>query len=108
MGQHRHPRLLLAARRRGRRMTDLTLDLHPLELPDHEPEATIADRFAAFHAANPHVLAALIRLFEDARAHGVERWGVKAAFEVLRWSGFRATGQPYLLNNDFTALYGRL
>ena len=90
-------------------MTDgLTLDLYPLDVPEHEPEASISERFEAFHAANGHVLTAIARLFDDVRAHGGDRFSVKAAFEILRWQGMRTTGQPYVLNNDFTAPYGRL
>lgn len=87
--------------------TELTLELFPLDVPEHESEATIAERFAAFDAANPHVYKAIVLLFKDAQDHGLERFGVKAAFEILRWKGARTTGQPYILNNDFTALYGR-
>lgn len=85
--------------------TDLTLDLYPLDVPTHEPEATIAERFAEFDARNPHIFAAIVRLFEDARDHGLDRFGVKAAFEILRWQGARTTGEPYRLNNTLTAPY---
>lgn len=88
-------------------MNDLTLDLPGIIVPDTTPEQTIEERWEAFHEANPHVGRALIQLFEDARAHGVERWSVKAAFEILRWQGMRTTGDRYALNNDFTALAGR-
>lgn len=37
----------------------LALPLGDLITPDYEPEATLADRFEAFHAANPHVADAL-------------------------------------------------
>lgn len=88
--------------------TQLTFDLAPLVTPDYAPEATIAERFAAFHAANPHVADAL----ESLAAEWLDlhpRIGTKALVERLRWeSGISTHGDPYLINNDFTAHYGRL
>lgn len=87
----------------------LALPLGSLVIPEHPRHATIAERFEAFHAANPWILGALIALIEDARTHGETRVGVKALFERLRWSFNRATvGERWKLNNDYTSRYARL
>ena len=91
-------------------MTDqLALDLSPLVQPDYSPRASIEERFAQFHASNPHVLTALETLAADFLAAGRERIGIGMLFEVLRYqSGIRTTGDVYALNNDYRALYVRL
>ncbi|MBO9524307.1 MAG: hypothetical protein J7518_22445 [Nocardioidaceae bacterium] len=89
-------------------MTQLAFDLAPLVEPTYEKDATLAERFAAFHDANPHVA--------DALEHLAAQWltrhdhvGMKALFERLRWeSGIRTEGDPYCLNNNWTAYYARL
>jgi hypothetical protein len=84
----------------------LTLDLHPLEPVPHV--GTIDERFAAFHAANPHVYRNLVTLARDLHQDG-RRVGMKMLFEVLRWQHLRTTGdQGFTLNNDFSSRYARL
>ena len=86
----------------------LTLPLAPLVEPDYTPELTIAERFAAFHAANPHVADALEALAAEWLAHH-RKVGVKALVERLRWeSGIQTHGDAYRINNVFTAHYARL
>lgn len=65
-------------------MTDVPLPIEGLVYPDADPTLTHQQRFEQFAAANEWVGQALIALFDDAKAHGFEQWGVKAAFEVLR------------------------
>jgi len=67
-------------------------------------------RFMEFHAANPHVFEELRRICRFVRSRGVERWGIAACFERLRWlSQFEVRGDdPYRLNNNFRAWYSRL
>ncbi len=67
-------------------------------------EATDAE---AFHAANPHVMAAVVKMATYAQQHGVRRYGIKAIFEALRWSALETTGEVYKLNNNYTAWYAR-
>ena len=67
--------------------------------------------FQRFHAENPHVYTALERLAFKLRNRGVERWGVKALWEVLRSELALNTSEPvgtFRLNNNFTAYYARL
>lgn len=86
--------------------TDALFDLAPLVTS--EPAPTIAERFAAFHAANPWVADALERLARDWLAAGHPRVGVKALWEVLRWQYGRTTGSPFKADNNFTSHYARL
>jgi hypothetical protein len=73
------------------------------------PAATIADRFAAFHAANPWVADHLERLAVDDLTNGAQRIGVKHYVEVLRWQHRRATtGAPFKFDNSLTSHYARL
>ena len=90
-------------------MTDHpTLDLSPLVIPDHEPDATIAERFAAFHAANPHVADALETLAEQWLTTN-RRVGTKALVERLRWeAGIQTASTDYRINNSLTSHYARL
>lgn len=70
-----------------------------------------AQRFAAFHAANPHVFDELLRLARQARDQGATKIGMKMLWEVMRWNrrSYLATrGDEFKLNNTYTAYYSRL
>lgn len=89
-------------------MSQPTLDLTPLDVPDYAPELTIAERFDAFHDANPHVADALESLAGQWLARH-KRVGMKALVERLRWeSGIQTDGEIWRLNNNYTSLYARL
>lgn len=86
----------------------LVLDLPALVTPEVPAGATLPERFAAFHGANPHVADALEALAAQWLARR-PRVGVKALVERLRWeSGIATEGDAYRLNNSFTAFYARL
>ncbi len=53
--------------------------------PEYRREMTIQERFAAFHAANPHVAAHLAEMALALRRQGRTRYGIKALVEVLRF-----------------------
>ena len=85
------------------------LDLSPLTEPDYSESMSLAERFAEFHAQNPHVADALERLAEQWLAAGNRKVGMKALVERLRWeSGIRTEGSAYRLNNSWPAFYARL
>lgn len=87
----------------------LALDLAPLVTPDYAPDLTIAERFAAFHEANPHVADLLEHYAAQWLAAGNKLVGVKALIERLRWeAGTQTTATDYRLNNSFTSHYARL
>lgn len=89
-------------------MTDTLFDLSPITEPDHAPEATIAERFAAFHAQNPHV-ADVLEALADQWLLTHDRVSSKALVERARWeSGIQTAGSAWKINNSFTALYARL
>ena len=68
---------------------------------------TLDERWADFHAANPHVFNELLKLARARRDRGETRIGVKALWEELR-SWLQVTGgDTYKLNNDYTSLYAR-
>lgn len=74
--------------------------------PRKPGRAAIEDRFAEFAKGNPHVLPEMLILARKRLDKGERRIGAKALWEELR-SWLRTTGQPYKLDNSFTALYAR-
>lgn len=71
---------------------------------------TLEQQFEQFHAANPHVYAALRRLALDAAGRG-RRLGIAMLFEVLRWHYAMHTADAaseWKLNNNYRAFYARL
>lgn len=84
------------------------LDLSPIVEVHHGRQATIQERFEAFHFQNRHVYEALRTLALDMQRRGVQRYGMKGLFEILRWQwAIQTQGEEYRLNNNFTALYAR-
>lgn len=82
--------------------------LSPIQKSKLKPE-TLREQFAAFHAANPGVYEALRRLALDMQRKGVRQYGTKGLFEILRWQyALQTQGEPYKLNNNYTAHYARL
>jgi hypothetical protein len=72
---------------------------------------TIAERFQAFHAANPAVYRCILQLTRERFLRGSERHGMKAMWEQLRWriaTGNLRLATGYNFNNDFTSRYARL
>lgn len=87
----------------------LALDLSPLTTPEYDAGASLADRFAAFHASNPHVAVAIEALTEQWFAAGHKRASMDAVMHRLRWeSGLQTHGDVYRLNNSWAAFYSRL
>jgi len=75
-----------------------------------QSEASIAQRFARFHADNPQVYSMLVSLARGLRARRPRKLGIGMLFEVLRWQYYvqTDTDEDYNLNNDFRAPYARL
>jgi hypothetical protein len=84
------------------------------EVGDPQPTAPVLERadtdarFAAFHAANPHVYIALRATARRLVAQGETRFGVKRLYEELRGQTTTTGAEPYRLNNSFTSRYARL
>jgi len=82
------------------------------QLPLLPPRNARAEAFREFHAANPAVYAALVRLARRARQRG-SRVGLRCLWERLRWELSVETdtpreGEPYRLNNNHAPFYARL
>ncbi len=83
------------------------LDFDPPATPI-EPVDPIEQAALNFHAANPHVFQELVDLCLLVKRKGRQRWGMKAAFEVLRYNRAVSTEhKTYKLSNNFTAHYAR-
>jgi hypothetical protein len=67
-------------------------------------------RFVAFHEANPHVYAELVKLARTVKAAGYAHFGIRTIWERLRWMGeFEVeANSAYKLNDHYTGLYARL
>ena len=73
-------------------------------------DLTIAQRFAEFHAANPHVYRLLREMALSDAARGVRRISPKLLVERLRAAGLTtaAADDEYRINNIYTSHYARL
>lgn len=85
-------------------------DLKEPELPQGR-QLTIDQQFIYFHRANPHIYGNLKALALSAQRKG-QTFGIKALFEILRWQYAQVAtttmGEPFKLNNNYTALYARM
>lgn len=88
-------------------MTHPTLDLHPLVLPDYEPELTLPERYQAFIAANPAVLDAFEAVAAEWLDAGHARVGMKAVAERIRWETGVRMSAAWKVNNSFVAFIAR-
>lgn len=83
----------------------------PPAFTPHLRGVTIDEAFTAFHAANPWVYTALVRLARSLHDRGHNRVGIGMLFEVLRWNWSLHTIDPtsdYKLNNNLRSRYARL
>lgn len=79
----------------------------PLALPKRAPSR--ADRFADFHARNPHIYLELVRFARQVKAAGRSRIGIRLVWERLRWDLMLTTdSDDWKLNDHLTAPYARL
>ena len=79
----------------------------PVVSPDPR-HGTIDERWARFHAENPHIYRALRDIALSVQALGARQWSINAAFERLRWMWMvTSRGDVYKLNNSFRACYAR-
>lgn len=86
-------------------------DWPQISKPEYDRDATIEEKFMAFHQANPHVYEAMREMALELKARGFQQWGVKALYEVLRFEYAMQTSHEqgeFRLNNNYTALYSRM
>lgn len=86
----------------------IAFEFLPLVVPE-QTGMTIEERFRIFHEHNPHVYRLLRAMALEWKRTGNHRCGMKMLWEALRYnSGLQTQGEPYKLNNNYTALYARL
>lgn len=76
-----------------------------------KPKETLEQRFVRYHATNPVVYARLVGLARDLKRKGVQKYGMAALYEVLRYQSLTTTdtdGMPFKLSNNHRAYYTRL
>lgn len=73
-------------------------------------ESRLDKEFKEFHAANPHVYLALVRMARAWKARSFPKVGIGMLWEVLRYhEGLRTKGDPnFKLNNNHRSRYARL
>jgi len=87
--------------------------LQPVRRPESRPEATLEERWRAFHEANPYVLDAIRALAWQLKDAGRTRGSMALIFERLRWEYAIRARDPartdeFALNNSYRAFYARL
>lgn len=85
------------------------IDFEPITQPNVSREATIQERFEAFHRTNPQVYAALRGLALQMLGNGVRQYGIKGLTELLRWQfAIQTKGDSFRLCNSYSSRYARL
>jgi len=86
--------------------TSLGLDAgsHRFPLMTEQQEA----QFRNFHRVHPHVYEQLKTLALRLKNVGVQSYGMKALFEILRFNALLSVDNNFELNNNYAPLYARL
>lgn len=85
------------------------LDLEQIKQVKVAREATIQERFEAFHSQNPQVYAAYRSLAFQLLGQGVKRYGISGLTEILRWQfALQTKGDSFRINNDYRSRYVRM
>lgn len=67
---------------------------------------TWTEKFADFHAANPHVYEFIRDRAMKLKRYGHKKWSIEEIWNNLRWvKQCPTTGKPYSLNNNFKRFY---
>lgn len=83
-------------------------DIQPIVEVEYERHESHFQRFAKFHASNPHVYSLLVRLCRSIRQRGLAQYSIGGIFEVARYMHGQTHGDKYKLNHNFRAYYARL
>jgi len=77
---------------------------------DFEPDASIQQKFEAFHRENPRVYELLVKFSRQVKATGREHYSINAVFERIRWHVFIETkaDDQFKLNNIYRSRYARM
>lgn len=80
---------------------------HPVRRAAGRPSPA-AERWAAFHAANPKVYELFRRFAAEARAAGLPRYSADALLHRIRWYvTIETKGDTFKVNNDWASYYAR-
>lgn len=65
--------------------------------------------FMQFHQQHPEIYQGIVILSREMKKRGMKQWGMKAAFEVLRFQWvLRYNRSDFKVNNNYTSHYSRL
>lgn len=70
--------------------------------------STTQTTFQRFHKKHPEVYEQLKALALRLKHVGVQTYGMKALFEILRFNALLSVDKKLKLSNNFTSLYARL
>lgn len=74
-----------------------------------EVKPHIFKKFVDYHDLNPEVYALFKKYALELRESGVNRYGVKAIFERVRWHfAVEVKGDKFKINNNYPSCYVRL
>jgi hypothetical protein len=74
-------------------------------------ESETTRHFREFHAKNPKVYAAMVRLARQAKGRGRTKVGIELLANVVRWEMWMNTTDPnsdFKLNSNYKPFYARL
>lgn len=66
------------------------------------------DKFLLYHEKNPAVWEEFERLTLKAIERGLDQWGAKGIFEVIRWRSEIERGEDFKINNNYAPYYARV
>lgn len=83
---------------------------HRHRYEDLQPEATIQERFEAFHKAHPAVYTTLVWFARQAKKEGRKKIGIELLWSRLRWHVQMETNKlgDFAFDNDHRSRYARL
>lgn len=94
-------------------MFEVNQPMRPIEKPEQaeQPEGhkpTMADRFKAFHLANPFVYGFMEKLAKEVYDEGLSRVSIQYLITSFRLYGLRTLGSEYKFPNNLGPYYARL
>lgn len=73
-----------------------------------KPERASYEAFQRFHRAHPEIYNAIVAKARQARANGLQKYGIGALWEIMRWEFAMKRSGDFKLNNNHRAWYARL
>jgi len=79
--------------------------------PLEDPETRLDREFREFSTKHPEIEQELVKLARKAKAAGRKQFGMKALWEVMRWTFWLESPdeeEPFKMGNNYTSRYARL